>query len=277
MPARFWQDLSTRDFAALDPERTVAVLPVAAIEQHGPHLPVAVDAELNRGLIEATMTRVGADMDVLVLPMQAIGKSNEHIAYPGTLTLESETLIRLWREIGEGVARAGLRRLVLFNSHGGQPQIADIVARDLRVQRTMLAVVCSWYRLGLPEGLFDPDEDRWGIHGGAVETSMMLHLRPDLVRMEHARDFRSAARNWADDNALLEPHGAIGFGWMTQDLNSSGAAGNASLATAEAGRAVVEHVAERFARLLAEVVRFPLENLRPAGDFVAVGEDMHRK
>jgi len=277
MPARFWQDLSTREFAALDPQRTVAVLPVAAIEQHGPHLPVAVDAELNRGLMAASMALVGTELDVLVLPMQAIGKSNEHIAFPGTLTLESETLIRLWREIGESVARAGLRRLVIFNSHGGQPQIADIVARDLRVQQAMLAVVCSWYRLGLPAGLINAEEDRWGIHGGAVETSMMLHLRPDLVRMEHARDFRSAGRQWASDNALLEPHGAIGFGWMTQDLNPAGAAGNATLATAEAGQAIVDHVAGRFARLLAEVATFPLENLRPAGDFVAPGVSMHGK
>ena len=165
---------------------------MAAIEQHGPHLPVEVDAAINRGVLARAMELVPADLPVTFLPAMPIGKSNEHISYPGTLTLSAETLIRLWTEIGESVARAGVRKLVLFNSHGGQPQIADIVARDLRVRRDMFVVTASTYALGRPAGLFPADELKHGIHGGSVETSIMMHLRPDLVRRDEARQFPPA-------------------------------------------------------------------------------------
>src|SRR3954471_15544799 len=138
LPSRFWADLSTRDFARVQAAgaaaQTVAVLPVAAIEQHGPHLPVSVDTTLVDGVIAASLPHIPADLPVLFLPTQQVGKSNEHMRFPGTLTLSAETLIRLWTEIGESVARAGVRKLVLFNSHGGQVSIMDIVARDLRTQ-----------------------------------------------------------------------------------------------------------------------------------------------
>ena len=164
--------------------------PVAAIEQHGPHLPVEVDTAINRGILARAMELLPTDLPVTVLPAMPIGKSNEHISYPGTLTLSAETLIRLWTEIGESVARAGVRKLVLFNSHGGQPQIADIVARDLRVRRDMFVVTASTYALGRPAGLFPAAELKHGIHGGSVETSIMMHLHPDLVRRDKLANFR---------------------------------------------------------------------------------------
>jgi creatinine amidohydrolase len=266
---RQWQDLTTQDFAALNPDRTVVILPVAAIEQHGPHLPVSVDATICAGLLAETAVLLENDDRFLVLPLQSIGKSNEHQAFPGTLTLSAETLTRQWTEIGDSVARAGLRRLVLFNSHGGQPQIMDIVARDLRVRHGMLAVLANWFKLGQPPGLFSPEEDEFGIHGGSVETSLMLHFRPDLVRLDQARDFRSAARHWAKRNEVLRAHGATSLGWMTQDLNQSGACGNALDADAARGKAVAGFVAQRFATLVKEVAGFPLDRLRPAGDFIA--------
>ena len=149
---RRWVEMTTRDFQDTDMSKVIAILPVAAIEQHGPHLPVEVDTAINRGVLERAMELVPADLPVTVLPAMPIGKSNEHIAYPGTLTLSAETLIRLWTEIGESVARAGVRKLVLFNSHGGQPQIMDIVARDLRVRLEMFVVCASSYSFGSPEG-----------------------------------------------------------------------------------------------------------------------------
>ncbi len=258
---RFWHELTTRDFAALDTARAVAVLPVGAIEQHGPHLPVQVDACINQGLVAATLNLLPADLPVLVLPMQSVGKSNEHIAFPGTLTLSAETLTRLLTEIGESVARAGIRRLVLFNAHGGQPQIIDIVARDLRVRLGMFAVTVSWWQMGTPPGLIPEAESRHGIHGGTVETSIMLHLRPDLVRMDLAQDFVSAAVAIEAENSVLRPLGGVGFGWQAQDLNPHGACGNARAATAELGRVLVEHTAARFATLLGEVSRYDLARL----------------
>ena len=262
VPPRYWHELTTRDFAALDTERAVAVLPVGATEQHGPHLPVHVDACINQGLIEATLARLAPDLPVLVLPMQSVGKSNEHIAFPGTLTLSAETLIRVCTEIGESVRRSGIRRLVLFNSHGGQPQVIEIVARDLRVRLRMFAVTVSWWQMGHPAGLIAEDEQRYGIHGGTVETAMMLHLRPDLVRMDLARDFVSAARTIAAENRLLRPLGGVGFGWQAQDLNEAGACGDARAATAELGRQLVDYAATQFAHLLGEVAAYPLARLR---------------
>jgi len=263
-PAKLWQDMTTADFAALDAERVIAVLPVAAVEQHGPHLPVWVDACINEGILDEVMRRLPADLPATFLPMMPIGKSNEHMAFPGTLTLSAETLIRLWTEIGESVARAGIRRLVIVNSHGGQPQIMDIVARDLRVRLAMLVVTLSYSGLGRPEGLFSDEELRHGIHGGASETSLMLHLRPDLVREAERRNFVPISVAMAREYVHLQPEGRIGFGWQTQDLNAAGACGNALDADAARGRIMVEHYAGRFIELLREVERFPLSNLRAA-------------
>jgi creatinine amidohydrolase len=261
MPRRFWQDMSTREFAELDAGRVIALLPVGAIEQHGPHLPVVTDACINQGVLTRALEQVPDDLPVTVLPMLPVGKSDEHLAFPGTLTLSAETLIRVWTEIGESVARTGVRKLVLFNSHGGQPQIMDIVARDLRVRHEMLVVAYSWYAGGLPDGLFDEAEMRHGIHAGAIETSMMLHLRPDLVRMDLAQDFSPLMRE-LEDCHYLSPTGAGRLAWMAQDLHPSGACGDARDADAERGRALVEHAAQGLIALLREVDRYPLERLR---------------
>src|ERR1700691_6177531 len=153
-PGQRWEEMTTADFAALEVERVIAVLPVAAIEQHGPHLPVSVDAAINSGIVERVIALLPDDLPVTFLPMMPVGKSNEHIAFPGTLTLSAETLIRLWTEIGESVARTGIRKLVLLNSHGGQPQIMDIVARDLRVRYRMFVVNAAWQAFRAPGGLF---------------------------------------------------------------------------------------------------------------------------
>ncbi|HEX3535311.1 MAG TPA: creatininase family protein [Stellaceae bacterium] len=262
-PAKLWQELATTDFAGLDPERTVAVLPVAAIEQHGPHLPLCVDAAINQGILDEVMRRLPDDLMAVFLPLMPVGKSNEHDAFPGTLSLSAETLTRVWTEVGESVARAGLRKLVIVNSHGGQPQIMDIVARDLRVRRQMFVVTVSYSGLGRPQGLFPESELKHGIHGGSSETSQMLRLRPDLVREAERRNFVPLSLAMEAEYSHLQPEGRIGFGWQTQDLHPAGACGNALDADAERGRLIVEYAAERFIELLREVARFPLSALRP--------------
>ena len=254
--------MTTEEFAALDGARTIAVLPVAAIEQHGPHLPVYVDACLNEGVVARALELMPDDLPVTVLPMMSVGKSNEHLAFPGTLTLSAETLTRLWTDIGDSVARAGIRKLVLFNSHGGQPQIMDIVARDLRVRHRMFVVAMNWFSFGVPDGLFSETEMRHGIHGGAIETSMMLHLRPDLVHMDKAANFEPSSVEMAKTYRHLTPEGGIGFGWQTQDLHPSGACGDATDSDADRGRRIVDHAAAKFVELLGEVDRFPLDNIK---------------
>ena len=266
MTARFWGDLKSSDFTALTPERTVAVLPLAAIEQHGPHLPVSVDTTVMNGMLAEAMPLVPADLDVLVLPTQAICKSNEHLHSPGTLTVGWESAIRAWIEIGESVKRAGFSKLVLITSHGGNVDPMKIAARELRVGHGMLAVTTAWMSFGLPEGIYAELDIRHGIHGGDVETSLMLHFRPDLVDMSKAGLFKPHTVTMAEEGYRhLRPTGPHAFAWMAQDVNRSGAVGDASLATAEKGKATAALQAKGFAELMADVARFPLDTLYEAG------------
>ena len=258
---RFWAELSARDFQRLDLARHVAVLPVAAVEQHGPHLPLDVDATIADGLIAATVNRLAPDCPVLFLPTQRIGKSDEHEAFAGTLSLDAPTLIATWTAIGQAVARAGVRRLVLFNTHGGNVSTLDIVGRTLRVRDRLVVFTVNWFSLGLPDGVADADELRFGIHGGLVETAVMLALAPERVRMDQAERFASARQAQAGAFVHLADGSSARWSWATQDLNPKGAVGDAASATAELGHAIIEHVAERFARLLDEVARFPLNAL----------------
>ncbi len=256
LPTKFWAEMSWRDFAAADMSKVVAVLPVAAIEQHGPHLPVGVDTFINEGYLATAVKQIPDDMPVLILPIQAVGKSNEHIEYPGTLTFSLETVTRAWTEIGDSVARTGCRKLIFMNSHGGNVPVIDAVARELRVRHRMLAVHAAWHRLGYPAELFSAQERAHGIHGGEAETSLMLAFRPKTVRMSEAQNFVSAAIGIEQEFRQLRVTQPIGFGWMASDLHPLGTAGDASKATAEKGEACAENGAEAFLDLVARRVGF---------------------
>lgn len=264
--SRFWADYTARDFARLDREALVAVLPVGAIEQHGPHLPLSVDQAILDGMVAATIGHLPEDCPALFLPTQAVGKSNEHSRYPGTLTFSSHTLISMWTELGDSIAAAGVCKLVMLNSHGGQIAVMDIVARDLRVKHDMLAVAANWFAMGLPEGLITDEEARHGIHAGDMETSVMLALRPDLVAMAQARDFRPLNARMAAENRHLGLTPAGKLGWQAQDMHPAGACGNAAAATAEKGRAFLDHGGRQIATLLEEVAATPLSILDNAAD-----------
>jgi creatinine amidohydrolase len=261
LPTKFWAEMTWRDFQRADMDKAVAVLPVAAIEQHGPHLPVGVDTFINEGYLKRAVARIPDELPVLFLPVQAIGKSNEHIEFPGTLTFSAETVIRAWTEIGESVARAGCRKLIFVNSHGGNVPIIDIVARELRIRRRMLAVHASWSRFGYPEGLFSARERAYGIHGGDAETSLMLAFRADVVRMSEARDFVSAAASIDAEFKQLHVTQPNGFGWMSNDLNENGTVGEADKATAAKGELAAERGADAFLELLRDVLAFDLARL----------------
>jgi creatinine amidohydrolase len=261
LPTKFWAEMSWRDFAAADMSKVVAVLPVAAIEQHGPHLPVGVDTFINEGYLARAVSRIPGDMPVLILPVQPIGKSNEHIEYPGTLTLSMETVTRAWTEIGESVARTGCRKLIFMNSHGGNVPVIDAVARELRVRRRMLAVHAAWHRLGYPPDLFSASERAHGIHGGDAETSLMLAFKPETVRMGEARNFVSAAISIEQEFRQLRVTQPIGIGWMSNDLNELGVVGDAANATAAKGEACAGNGADAFLDLLRDVLAFDLSRL----------------
>lgn len=267
LPSRFWSGLCSNDFAALDAATTVAVLPLGATEQHGPHLPLSVDSTLVDGIVQAALPLLPPELPVLFLPTQQVGLSPEHASFAGTLTLSAETLIRLWREIGAGVARAGVKKLVLFNAHGGHVGAMDVVARELRAAHGLIVYSVSWFNLplGAVGEQFSADEHRFGVHAGEIETSMMLALAPQQVRMAEAKDFASASRDRAASYPILGNGRSAKFGWAMEDYNPQGAAGNAAAATAAKGQAVVDAAAAQLALLLAEVSRLPLDTVRSAG------------
>ena len=257
-----WGDLTTDDFADMDPKATVAVLPIGAVEQHGPHLPLSTDLRIAEGVVRRTLEKAPDSVVALVLPSLWVGTSPEHADFPGTLSLKPETLLATVGEIGAGAAAAGVRKLVIVNSHGGQPDVVDQAAMGLRASHRMVAVKANTFRFGVPPGLFDEDELAHGIHGGAVETSLMLHLHPDLVRRDRVANFAPASRDLDRDFPHIQPLGRTGFAWMAQDLHPSGAAGDATVADAEKGRLLLEHMADVLVAIVEETARLPLSALR---------------
>jgi creatinine amidohydrolase len=267
----WWHEFGARDFETIDPSRTIALLPIAATEQHGPHLPVGTDAILNRGCLELMIPQVPETMDLRILPLEAAGKSNEHLWARGTVTHAAVTLIEAWTEIGLSVARAGVRKLVMVNSHGGNEEIMGIVARELRVRAGMLVVKTGWTRFPPPAGLIAEDERRLGIHGGDLETSLMLYFRPELADMSRAENFVSSAAQNEADFKYLRPTGTHAYAWIASDLNPAGVVGNASIATAEKGRVIAETEVAGMLELLAEVERIALPKDPPGGSVAAIG------
>ncbi|MDR4306008.1 creatininase family protein [Chelatococcus sambhunathii] len=258
--SRWWWDLSTREFAAADISGVVAILPVGAVEQHGPHLPVKVDAAINAGIVSRAVELMPHDLPALVMPAVPVGKSNEHLAYPGTISLPYEVLGRVWFEMAKSAWRAGVRKIVFWNSHGGQPQLLEIVCRELRVELGMLAVAAMWSRVIDVSDLYSARENAHGIHGGESETSVMLHLHPELVRMDLAEDFSPRTLELeAKGSALAER--TVAFGWQAQDLHPAGVAGNAAAADAARGAEEVERAARALVRIVTDVAAFPLASI----------------
>ena len=264
---RFWVDYTSEAFSRLPHRRLIAVLPIGAVEQHGPHLPLAVDTCVADALARRVAAALPQESPAIFLPTQAIGKSDEHLRYPGTLTLSAETAMSAWREIGASVARAGVRKMVLLNAHGGNVPALDIVARDLRTRHEMLVVCVNWWGLGLPEGLYSPEELRHGIHAGAMETSVMLVLDPDNVDMGKARNFRPATRDWKDAGLRLSLGQGARPAWSIQDLHPAGACGDAAAATPEAGAATLDFAVQRLVETLGDVDRASLDRLSNEPDW----------
>jgi creatinine amidohydrolase len=267
-PTRFWSDLKSPDFAGLDLTRCIAVLPVAAVEQHGPHLPLNVDATLVEGVIAAALPHLPQTQPVLFLPTQSVGFSPEHGRFAGTLTLKAETVIRLWTELAESVAQTGVKKLVLLNSHGGQVGLLDVVARDLRARLGMLVYSVNWFNLPLTgedgkpvNDLFSAEEHRFGIHAGEIETAMMLALKPDQVDMAKAQNFHSTSQDRAAKFSILGDGRSAKLAWQMQDYNPQGAVGNAAAATADKGRALLGAAGRSLARLLVEIDQLPADTL----------------
>ena len=262
MSARNWIDLTAADLARTAGEDIVAVLPLAAVEQHGPHLPLGTDLIIGEGLLRHAVSVLPTEVTVLLLPTVPVGTSSEHLAWPGTLSLPPELLVEALVAQGRAVAAAGIRRLVLSNSHGGNHAAMDMAALRLRRECGMLVVKASYVRSPPPEPpLLDAAELRHGLHGGALETAMMLHLAPERVDTDQLADFRSIGQDLERTCSYLQPEGPGAFAWLAGDLHPSGVAGNAAAADAVTGERLVAHYGGVLATLIQEAARFPLERL----------------
>lgn len=264
LPSRHWIELTTSDLAQADMRAQIAVLPVAAIEQHGPHLPLGTDAYIMEGYLARVHERLPADLPALFLPMQTIGVSLEHSEFPGTLHHAATTIMTAWSDLLAAVAATGVRKLVIVNSHGGNSSVVEILSREVRARHGVFVGLASWQRFGYPDGLFDDDERLHGIHGGEIETSLMLCFRPDLVRRTKARNFVPASVAMERDFTWLRPGRPTGYAWMAQDLLDAGVAGDAAAATAEKGEACADYGATAFIEFLRDVEAFDLDALGPA-------------
>ena len=260
-PPRDWTVIDWSQTGAAEPARWIAVLPLAATEQHGPHLPLATDVLIAEAYLARVRELLPDDSPATFLPIEPIGISTEHIDYAGTQTLPTEIALRRWSGIGESVARAGLRKLVIVTSHGGNSAAMMLVAQDLRAHHKMFVVTTSWSRLCGADLLFPAEEVRHGIHGGAVETSIMLARYPAEIRNDAIADFPSSSIAMEKQYRWLSTQRPAPFAWQAQDLHPSGAVGDARLASAEKGEKLIHQGARAFCELLAEVDNFDVRRL----------------
>ncbi len=256
-----WPELTSPELDDLVDASSVAILVLGAIEQHGPHLPLATDLIIGEGLRDAMLERLSDDLNVFVLPSLALGASQEHAAMSGTLSLPPELAGRIIEAVGESLAASGIRRLVLLNAHGGNHAVIDSAALNLRRVHGLLVVKASYMRLAPPDDVLDAQELREGLHGGRAETSMMLALAPDRVRRDRLANF--AMREGAgDETGLFGPAGRAAWAWLAQDLNPEGVVGRADQASANDGQRLLAH----YAGLLAEVVEHTAAMAWPTAD-----------
>jgi len=261
-PIRWWQSLTTAEVASFASRDPVAILPIAAIEQHGPHLPLSTDLDIGLGLLAAAFQQLPGDCPAWVLPPQALGASREHARFSGTISLEPEPLIAAIEAAGDALARDGVRRLVLCNSHGGNRHALDEAGLRLREEHKMLVVEASWFRFPRPTEVELPEgEWRHGFHAGAVETAMMMHLRPELVSDDKVPPGRSLGEELEGTLLRLGPEGVASFAWLAGDLNADGVVGDARLAEPSMGARLVSHYGAVLAEVILDALAFPLDRL----------------
>lgn len=231
-----------------DADSAVAILPLGAVETHGPHLPLGTDTLIAEGLLDTALADWNQAPALLRLPALWLGASGEHDQGEGTLALEAEETIAAIQAIGGQLARNGVKRLLLFNAHGGNIAAAQVAALNLRRRHDMLVAAAHWLDFGLPEALKPPTPPVEDVHGGWLETSLLLYLLPDAVRMD-----RLAASPAKAPGPSLFPDGSIAWGWRTGDLVPETYIGNPELADVQIGRHLAHHVTGGLRRLLSEL------------------------
>jgi len=255
-PQRYFSYLTWREIEQMpNKENVVIIQPIGAIEQHGPHLPIAVDSAISLGVLGKALEQLESDIPAYALPCLYYGKSNEHDGFPGTITLSATTLLSVIKEMATSIYHAGFRKLVLMNSHGGQPQIMEIAARDLHQKHVDFAVfpLFTWRVPHVTGDLLTDQEKEYGIHAGDAETSIMLALMPKQVKMELAvKEYPQGL----PQKSLLDMEGKLTFAWLTRELSKSGVMGDATAATQAKGDRILQSVADGWVKVIRDIYRF---------------------
>ncbi|ADU67741.1 creatininase family protein [Pantoea sp. At-9b] len=246
LPYLSWTDIATLD----DKANTVIVLPTGAIEQHGPHLPCAVDSVISSGVVGHALARLPAAIPAYAIPPITYGKSDEHLHFPGTLTLTGETLLHTILEIGESLYRAGFRKFLMVNGHGGQPQPLQMAMRELRLRHgDMIIIMQDTFKVpNCAESFMDEQERQMAMHAGHAETALMLALAPDTVQMDKAVANYPPAFP-CPTLSSTRPMAA----WASYDFGPSGVIGDPLPSTKAQGEAILESLAISWAQVITEV------------------------
>ena len=255
-PQRYFPYLSWTEIEQMpNKENVVIIQPIGAIEQHGPHLPIAVDSAISLGVVGKALEQLESDVSAYALPCLYYGKSNEHDGFPGTISLTATTLLLVIKEMAASIYRSGFRKLVLMNSHGGQLQIMEIAARDLHQEHPDFAVfpLFTWRVPHSVGDLLTAQEQEYGIHAGDAETSIMLSLLPKQVKMAQA--VKEYPQGLPQDS-LLDMEGKLPFAWLTKELSKSGVMGDATAATKEKGDRILQSVAHGWVQVIQDIYKF---------------------
>lgn len=261
---RFLPALAAPDFATIDPASAIVALPLGACEQHGPHLPIFTDCMTVENVLSLAVERAGDQYNVWTLPLLPFSKSNEHIHFTGTITLTAETLGRVLKEVAASLARAGFRKLLILNGHGGNVAVLEATARDMRVETGLMVFVSACgFRSGIPAGTMDPHEERWGLHAGEVETSVVMALAPEAVQVDK---MAGDSPRFLDAFKLVGPtKGIVTSAWLSEDLAPNGVIGNPAHSSAETGRKAIEGAVAMLCAAFEEIARFEYPRTAPTG------------
>jgi len=255
-PERFFSYLTWTDIQDMpDKENVVIIQPVGAIEQHGPHLPIIVDSAIATAVIGKALSKLPPNIPAYALPTLCYGKSNEHWHFPGTITLSVQTLLAVLMEMADSIYRSGFRKLVLMNAHGGQPQVMEIAARDLyqKYEDFLVFPLFTWRVPHIAKELLTPQEAEFGIHAGDAETSLLLSILPEQVKMERAV---AEYPQGLPEDSLLSMEGKLPFAWVTKDFSKSGVLGDATTATKEKGDRLLDSVSDGWVEVIQDIYRF---------------------
>ncbi|MFC6490423.1 creatininase family protein [Nitratireductor sp. GCM10026969] len=251
-----WEELTTQEIEAID-RQTVVVLPIAAVEQHGAHLPLSTDCTIGMHLLETAERRCGAD--ILILPQIKVCCSDHHMDFPGTLSVRHETFLAYAEDILRSVMAHGFTTILVFNSHGGNQAIARVLVDKLgNENRHCRIALLTWWTLAAPELAAVRESGPGGInHACEFETALMLHAAPGTVRTDLIGGMSIApTADWAEEDMLKPARGTL-FRTMKEKSGGSGTVGDPSLASEAKGAAITAAVVDALERVISDLRRMP--------------------